>query len=175
MTIHSEHPFLPPEGERSPLRRLRGRMAAPVTVWAAGEGRPAGWTVSSMMLADGEPAEVIGLVDEDSDFADVLARTRVFTVNLLDWTHRNLGDAFAGTAPAPGGPFTLADWQDTGWGPALVGGPGWLGARVLEPEPVHAGWGLLVRAVIEHVDVGETVDTESLVHVRGRYRRLDQP
>lgn len=136
-----------------------------------------------MMLADGAPAEVVGLVDEDSDFADVVARARVFTVNLLDWSHRNLGDAFAGTAPAPGGPFTLATWQDTDWGPALVGGPGWLGARMLDEEPVHAGWALLVRAVIEHVQVTEaagtetagteTADTEGLVHLRGRYRRLN--
>lgn len=174
MTIHSEHPFLPPEGERSPLRRLRGRMAAPVTVWAAGEGRPSGWTVSSMMLADGDPAEVVGLVDEDSDFADVVARTRVFTVNLLDWSRRNLGDAFAGTAPAPGGPFTLAQWDDTAWGPALVGGPGWIGARLLDGDPVHAGWGQLVRAVIEHVEIDDAGDPGALVHVRGRYRRLDQ-
>src|SRR6478609_3176433 len=51
VSIHSEHPFLPPEGERDPLRRFRGRMPQPVTLWCAGdEARRAGWTVSSLLV-----------------------------------------------------------------------------------------------------------------------------
>ena len=33
--IHSSDPFATPEEERSPVRRLRGRLAAPVTLWTA--------------------------------------------------------------------------------------------------------------------------------------------
>ena len=55
--IHEgEHPFHPPEGERDPVRRMRGRLAAPVTIITAGDdvGR-SGLTVSSLMLAEGDP------------------------------------------------------------------------------------------------------------------------
>ena len=56
MTIHGDHPFLPPESERSPVRRFRGRLPSPVGLWTtAYDGKRAGLTVSSMLVADGEP------------------------------------------------------------------------------------------------------------------------
>lgn len=178
MTIHADHPFATPEPDRDPLRRWRGRMAAPVSVWAAGVGQDrAGWTLSSFFVADGQPAEVLGLLDEDSSLADRLAtdpgpvRGTTLTVNLLAWDHRGLADAFAGLAPAPGGPFTLGAWQDTDWGPVLADAPGWLGARlVAAPQP--AGWSLLVRAMVEHVEVGPDPVAGMLAHLRGRYRAV---
>ena len=33
-----QDPFATPPGKRSPARRLRGRLPAPVTIWTAGEG-----------------------------------------------------------------------------------------------------------------------------------------
>ena len=43
MTIHGDHPFLPPADGRDPLRRWRGRMPAPVSVWTTElDGRPTG-------------------------------------------------------------------------------------------------------------------------------------
>ena len=164
MTIHSDHPFMPPEGERDPLRRFRGRLPAPVTVWATGEGRERrGFTVSSLLIADGEPGRVAGLVDEDSDFRDAL--TDVFTINVLTPAHTTMANAFAGVGPAPGGPFTLGEWEQTEWGPVLVGSAGWLGVR-LDAEPRHLGWALLVEATIEHLELG---DSDALTHLRGRY------
>ena len=65
MTIHHCDPFATPEGQRSPVRRLRGRLAAPVTLWTA--PGPAGLTVSSMLVAGGEPGRVLGLIDEESE------------------------------------------------------------------------------------------------------------
>lgn len=166
MTIHSEHPFLPPDAERDPLRRLRGRVPAPVTIWAAGEGSGRrGLTVSSMLIADGEPGMIAGLIDEDSDLADVL--DSVLTVNLLALADAHLADAFGGVAPAPGGPFTLGSWQQTEWGPVLDSAAGWVGARIVPGEPRHLGWGLLVEAVIEHI---ELADSQAMAHIRGRYR-----
>lgn len=168
VTIHSEHPFVPPEGDRDQLRRLRGRLPAPVTVWAAGEGRRRqGLTVSSLLLAAGEPDRVVGLVDADSDFW--AAGPATWTVNVLGAEHRFLADAFAGTAPAPGGPFTLGDWTDSPWGPVLAGTAGWIGVRLDESEPRHVGWALLVEGVVESVTVGSA---DALVHLRGRYRDL---
>jgi flavin reductase (DIM6/NTAB) family NADH-FMN oxidoreductase RutF len=177
VTIHAGHPFATPEPERNPLRRWRGRMIAPVSVWAAGDetGR-AGWTLSSFLVADGEPPEVLGLLDEDSALADRLTSADLapgapLTVNLLGWAHRGLADAFAGVAPAPGGPFTVGSWLPTRWGPVLADAPGWLGARLVgEPQP--AGWSLLVRAVVEHVELGPEPPDGMLGYLRGRYRAV---
>jgi len=172
VTIHSSHPFLP-EGDRDPLRRWRGRMPAPVSVWTAtAEGRSTGWTVSSFVLADGQPGEVVGLVDEDSDFADSLLATGRFAVSLLGWRHRALAEVFAGLAPAPGGPFTQGSWRESPWGPVLTDGAGWLGARLADAAPDHAGWGLLVRGVLEQVEPGELPAEGVLCSFRGRYSAL---
>ena len=174
MTIHSEHPFADASGDRDPLRRFRGRMTSPVSVWtAAAGGRRAGWTVSSFLLADGDPGEVVGVVDEDSDLAELLTRPGAAVtcvVNLLTYEQRGLADAFAGQAPAPGGVFRLGSWTDTDWGPVLAGSAGWVGARLAAGPPDHAGWGLLVRATVEHVELGEVGGDGLLTHVRGRYR-----
>ena len=172
MTIHSSHPFSVGEQDRNPLRRFRGRMASPVSIWAAAaDGTRAGWTLSSFLVADGDPGEVIGLVDEESPLADVLAHTGMLTVNLPGWRQRSSADAFAGVATAPGGPFTLATWRETEWGPVLESSLGWIGAR-LKAEPDHAGWGLLLRAVIERVEIQADPTDELLYYARGRYRSL---
>ena len=172
VTIHHSHPFTVGEQDRNQLRRFRGRMASPVSIWAAAANNTrAGWTVSSFLVADGEPSEVIGLIDEESPLADVLAETPTLTISLLGWGQRALADAFAGVAPAPGGPFTLSAWQDTDWGPVLETSLGWIGAR-LKPEPDHAGWGLLLRAVVERVEISPDPADELLCYVRGRYRSL---
>lgn len=169
MTIHSDHPFVPAEGDRDPLRRLRGRLPSPVSVWTTGSGAAReGLTISSLLVADGEPGRVLGLVDADSDFWD--AEPAVWVVNVLGSEHRFLADAFAGTAPAPGGRFTLGSWTDSQWGPVLSGTAGWLGVRRSDAEPRHVGWGLLVEGIIEHVEVG---DADAMIHVRGRYREAN--
>ena len=172
VTIHSEHPFLPADGERNPVRRFRGRMPSPVSVWTAARGgRRAGWTIASVLVADGDPAEVLGLLDEDSGLADLLADGGPVAISLLGGDHRGLADAFAEVTPAPGGPFRLGSWTETAWGPVLDGAPGWLGARLPSGAADHAGWALLVRAVIEHVEVADG-DTDVLGYLRGRYRAL---
>lgn len=177
MTIHSEHPFADARGDRSPLRRFRGRMVSPVSIWTAlGLRHRAGWTVSSFLVADGDPGEVVGIVDEDSDLGELLAHPQAqpaVVVNLLGWPQRALADAFAGQAPAPGGVFRLGEWTESEWGPVLVGSAGWIGARLTAEPPGHAGWGLLVRATVEHVELPDTApDQAVLLHTRGRYASL---
>ena len=169
VTIHSEHPFREPEADRDPVRRLRGRLGGTVTLWTSGSGAArAGLTVSSLMVANGEPAHVLGLVDPDSDLADAVRGTGVLVVQLLEWPHRDLADAFAGVAPAPGGAFTLGSWTDSTWGPVLEGASAWAGLRVAGPLR-EVGWSLLVDGAVEHVWLGEAA--QPLVHRRGRYVR----
>lgn len=148
---------------------MRGRLGGTVSLWTTGAGRArAGLTVSSVMVATGDPAHALALVDPDSDLADNVHETGTAVVQLLEWGHRNLAEAFAGVAPAPGGPFRAGSWVDTQWGPRLEGASTWAGVRIAG-EPREVGWSLLVDAVIEHVEIGE--ETEPLVHRRGRYLR----
>jgi flavin reductase (DIM6/NTAB) family NADH-FMN oxidoreductase RutF len=169
VTIHETHPFADPEPD--PVRRFRGRLGGAVSLWTAGDlaeqhGR-AGLTVSSLMVAAGEPARLLALVDPDSDLADVVADTGRCVVQLLSWEHRDLAEAFAGTAPAPGGLFRQAAFEQTAWGPRLVGIPTWVGVTVESRTSV--GWSDLLTCVVEEVVVGDDVDP--LAHRRGRYAK----
>jgi flavin reductase (DIM6/NTAB) family NADH-FMN oxidoreductase RutF len=164
VTIHSEHPFR--DDSSDPVRRLRGRLGGAVSLWTSG-GAPgaAGLTVSSLMVANGRPAHVVGLLDPDSDLVEVLLDTRHVVVQLLSWRHRGLAEVFAETAPAPGGKFAQASFVDTDWGPRLADAGTWAGASLAHSQEV--GWSLLVTCRLEHVEVGD--DEEPLVHRRGRF------
>jgi flavin reductase (DIM6/NTAB) family NADH-FMN oxidoreductase RutF len=123
-----------------------------------------------MMIANGSVAHALALVDPDSDYAEALQATGRSVVQLLEWPHRDLADAFAGLAPAPGGLFNLGTWHDTDWGPRLEGTSAWVGVRLCE-EVRDVGWSLLVDTVIEHIEIGR--EAQPLVHRRGRYVRPD--
>ena len=167
MTIHTTHPFADPEPD--PGRRFRGRLGATVTLWTAGAGADrAGLTLSSVLVALGEPARVLGLVDPDSDLALAVEETGRAVLQLLSWSDRDLAEGFAGTAPAPGGVFRQAEFVDTDWGPRLAHATTWAGVRLDEAGDV--GWSRLLTCTVEHVEVGN--DTDPLLHRRGRYVRL---
>lgn len=167
MTIHSTHPFADPQPDD--VRRLRGRLGGAVTLWTAGaEEDRAGLTVTSLMLANGEPARVLGLLDPDSDLTSVLEATGTAVVQVLSWADRGLAEMFAGTAPAPGGAFSHAEFVTSAWGPRLAGTSAWAGVRLSSATDV--GWSRLVTCTVEHVEVGD--DTDPLGHRRGRFVRL---
>ncbi len=164
MTIHADHPFLDPEPD--PVRQFRGRLGGAVSLWTAGDERDrAGLTVSSLMVANGDPARLLALVDPDSELAEVLESTGRAVVALLAWEHRNLADGFAGAAPAPGGVFRQGEFEQTAWGPRLVGADTWAGVSVETRTDV--GWSTLVTCRIDEVRIG--VDEAPLLHRRGRY------
>lgn len=166
MTIHDTHPFADPTPD--PVRRLRGRLGGAVALVTAGDtSSRAGLTVSSLMVANGDPPRVLLLVDPDSDLHDALVASGRGVVQLLTWEHRDLAEAFAGTAPAPGGPWRLATFEESAWGPRLADAAGWAGVR-LESETA-VGWSALMTAMIEEIELAE--DREPLVHRRGRYVR----
>jgi 3-hydroxy-9,10-secoandrosta-1,3,5(10)-triene-9,17-dione monooxygenase reductase component len=166
MTIHNVDPFATPESERSPLRRLRGRLASPVTLWTA--PGPAGLTVSSTLIVDGRPGRVLGLVDDESELWAAIEDAGRFAVLPLRPEHRQLADRFAGLLPAPGGLFANADWRETDFGPVPAGAGTWVGCRLDAARPY--GWALLLEGTVEHIELGAA--EEPLVHYRGRYREL---
>ncbi len=168
MSIHDEDPFRTPPELRDPIRRLRGHLPAPVTVWTSADAhRQDGWTISSVLVGDGRPGELVALVDEDCDWWELFRGCGTATVNVLAQGQGRVADAFARIAPSPGGPFRTGGWTPAAHGPRLQGAAGWVGVRLVDPAPPHAGWGLLVRATIEEVDLAD--GARALEHRYGRY------
>jgi flavin reductase (DIM6/NTAB) family NADH-FMN oxidoreductase RutF len=163
VTIHTTHPFAQ---EPDPVRRFRGRLGGAVTLWTSGD---AGLTVTSLMLANGEPAHLLALVDPDSDVLAALRATGRAVVALLAWEDRDLAEAFAGTAPAPGGPFRLADFTDSDHGPRLARAATY--ADVTLVDETEIGWSVLVTCRVDHAVVGDE-DGPMLGHRRGRFVAL---
>jgi 3-hydroxy-9,10-secoandrosta-1,3,5(10)-triene-9,17-dione monooxygenase reductase component len=164
--IHSSDPFATPEHDKSPVRRLRGRLASAVTLWTT--PGPAGLTVSSMLVADGEPGRVLGLIDAESEFWDAVSQSRRFAVVPLGADDQQVADRFAGLMPAPGGLFAAGEWIDTDYGPVPANAGTWAGCRLDSDKPT--GWALLIEATIETVRLDQ--QPPPLTHFRGRYRRL---
>jgi flavin reductase (DIM6/NTAB) family NADH-FMN oxidoreductase RutF len=162
MTIHSEHPFREPDSDQ--VRRLRGRVGATVSLWTSGR---AGLTVSSYVVVTGDPGRVVAALDPDSDLVDALRKTGTGVVQLLRWEDRDVADAFAGTMPAPGGPFRTAEFVDTDYGPRLAAATSWAGVRLEDEREV--GWSTLVTVTVAEVHLGDNEDW--LVHRGGRYQR----
>jgi flavin reductase (DIM6/NTAB) family NADH-FMN oxidoreductase RutF len=167
MTIHSGHPFAT---EPDDVRRFRGRLGGAVTLWTAGEGRSrVGLTVTSLMVAHGERPQVLALLDPDSDLRAALAEDSRCLVQTLSWPDRALAEMFAGTAPAPGGAFAQAEWDQTSYGPRLVTSTAWAGVVAVEERAV--GWSVLVTCRIDELHVAEETGA-ALGHRRGRYLAL---
>ena len=166
MTIHDGHPFLPPEGERMPVRRLRGRWPTGVAVVTTGEGRGrVGLTVSSLLVVDGDPGVIVMMLDPLSDLAETLEVGTPCVVNVLGGGHDRLAEVFAGAGPAPGGPFTVGEWAATEHGPALADAAARASCRVSGVAPAETGWSVRHEAAIETVEV---TDRSALRHERGR-------
>lgn len=170
--IHDEHPFTTPPDLRDPARQLRGRLTSGITVFTAGgPGSWTGLTVSSVMIAEGEPSRLIALVGEATDLWPAIEESRSWVVHILGSGDRELSDRFAGIRPSPGGLFNGLDVEDTPWGPLLRG----IGTRAfccLE-RSVETGFHRLATGVIDQIDLDDLHDP--LVYYRGKYRTLNQP
>jgi len=168
MTIHTSHPFADPDPD--PIRGLRGRLGGAVTLWTAGEGQDrAGLTISSLMVANGETAHVLALVDPDSGLLEILREAGRGVVSVLSWSDRALAEVFAGTAPAPGGQFAQAGFEQTPWGPRLTSALTY--AHVVPVDESLLGWSVLLTCRVEEAFLGDE-DGPMLGHRRGRFFRL---
>jgi flavin reductase (DIM6/NTAB) family NADH-FMN oxidoreductase RutF len=172
VTIHTTDPFATPEDARAPLRRLRGRMPATVTLWTAygRDGRPAGLTVSSTVIADGEPGAVLGLLDDESELYAALLGSGRCAVSVLGDGDGQLADRFAGLLPAPGGVFSDGGWARTEYGPVRPGRHPWAGCALASTRPV--GYAVLVETTVARVELGDGDDVPALLRHRGRYETL---
>lgn len=169
MTIHTGHPFADPDPD--PARRLRGRLGGAVTLWTCGEGAArSGLTVTSLMVALGPQPSLLALLDPDSDLLDALRDSGRAVVQLLRWDDRQLAEAFAGTAPAPGGPFRQAEFVPTPYGPRLAAATTWADVALVAERPV--GWSVEVEAALDAVTIG--ADDAPLLHRRGRFASLPE-
>lgn len=167
MTIHTTHPFA--ESDPDQARRFRSRVGGAVTLWTTGdETERAGLTVTSLMVALGPEPAILALLDPDADFTELLRSTERAVVQLLSWPDRQLAEAFAGTAPAPGGPFRQAEFTATDHGPRLATSETWVAVRLVGEREV--GWSSEVTVAIESVVIGDD-DAEPLLHRRGRWWR----
>lgn len=167
--IHYENPFVTPIHQRDPVRRLRGRLAAPVTIWTTGSGASrSGLTMSSILVAEGEPSSVLGLVSDTTTLFEVIGETGTFVVHVIDEENHILADVFAGLRPAPGGMFEGLEVEDSDWGPVLTQFGNRAYCKVWDTTP--AGYQVLVRGAIEELELAEL--THPLTYFRGRYRSL---
>ena len=168
--IHYENPFVPPVEAREPWRRLRGRLTAPVTVWTSGTGEArAGLTISSLLVADGRPPVVLGLMNDTTDLYAAIAATGAFVVHVLDRSQASLSEEFAGLRPRPGGPFAGRSLEESAHGPVLDEVADRAYCRLVDDQ--EAGFQRLVRGAVEEIEVADLASP--LVLFRGRYRSLD--
>jgi flavin reductase (DIM6/NTAB) family NADH-FMN oxidoreductase RutF len=167
--VGGQHPFATPPERRDPARRLRGRLVAPVTVWTAGEpSSGAGLTVSSVLVAEGQPARLLGLIDPTSAFWEAMRQTGGFVVHVLGVGDRALAERFGEVRPPIRGAFTGLEVTGSQWGPLLGGRRPWAGCRLVGSTPV--GYGELVEGVIERLDLQDLDDPLAWLH--GRYHSV---
>ena len=162
-TVGGQHPFATPPERRSPARRLRGRLLAPVTVWTAGSP-PAGaaLTVSSVLVAEGEPARILGLIDPTSALWEAAREAGAFVVHVLGAGDRSLAERFAEIRPPIRGAFTGLEVAPSPWGPLLAGRRSWAACRLAGSTP--AGYAELVEGVIERLELHDGVGPLGWLH-----------
>lgn len=169
MTIHDEHPFAAPVADRDPVRRFRGRLASPITIITAGDAdERTGLTVSSLMVAEGEPSRSYALIGPTTDLFLAIEETERFIVHILQEGHGPLADVFAGLRPSPGGLFVDCDVTQSPYGPVLDDLPNRLYCSYLSGE--EETYSVLVEGIIEQIELTDLRDP--LVYFRGKYRPL---
>lgn len=147
---------------------MRGRLAAPVTILTAGSERPAGLTVSSFFVVEGDLPLTAALVGRGSDFLDEAESSGAYVAHVLTRAHRATADVFAGLRPSPGGMFSSLQTEGTKWGPRLAEIGDWAGCRLEEIRPL--GDQLVLVGEIEELAVTDLNDP--LIYFRGSYRHL---
>lgn len=166
MSHIGEDPFATPGEQRDPVRRLRGLLAAPVTLWTttSRSGRHAGLTVSSVLVVEGEPPALLGLVGPLTDFRDAVEQSGRFVVHVLGAEQRRAAEIFAGRFPTPD-PFAEVDAEPGPFGPVVPGMAPRVSCEVLDCRDL--GYSTLVTGGITRIELDRA--RRPLLHYRGGY------
>ena len=167
--VHDDHPFETPQDQRDPARRFRGRMAAPVTVITSGAGdHRTGLTVSSLVVAEGDPSRIYFLLGSTTDLFYGVEETGKFVVHVLEGGDQALADVFAGLRPSPGGRFKGLNVEQSEWGPVLTD------VKTRAYCTFEGGdeetFFIVAEGRVDKLELSEV--QEPLVYFRGRYRKL---
>jgi 3-hydroxy-9,10-secoandrosta-1,3,5(10)-triene-9,17-dione monooxygenase reductase component len=163
--VGAEHPFATPPELRDPARRLRGRLVAPVTVWTAGPvPGGAGLTVSSVLVAEGQPARILGLIDPTTTFWEAMQDSAKFVMHVLAAGDRSLAERFSERRPPIRGAFEGLAATESAWGPVLAGERPCVACRLT------GSYAELVEGVIEQLELRDLDDP--LAYLRGAYRSV---
>jgi 3-hydroxy-9,10-secoandrosta-1,3,5(10)-triene-9,17-dione monooxygenase reductase component len=163
-----EDPFATPEPERDPLRRLRGRLTSPVTVWTAWDEhrRAVGVTVSSTVVGEGEPPHLFGLLGPLTEVWEAIEATGTWVVHLLSREQIRLADQMAGRYPDD--PFRGVVITETAAGPVIGEAPTRVVCRLVDGR--EQGRSVLVTGRIDSIELGPS--ERPLVHYRSGYYSL---
>lgn len=167
--IHGDNPFADDPNSRDPVRRFRGRLSAPVTIFTSGnETERTGLTVSSLIIVEGEPGHVEAIVGPTTDLWDLVSETGRFVVHVCTNEHRSIAQVFAGLRPNPGGIFAGLDVSRSDWGPVIDV----LGNRAFcsFESKREVGYSGLVTGHIDHIEAADL--TNPLAYFRGAFRSL---
>lgn len=167
--VHEDHPFETPADQRDPARRFRGRLAAPVTIITSGSGdHRTGLTVSSLVVAEGDPSRIYFLLGSTTDLFYGLEETGKFVVHVLGSDDHATADVFAGLRPSPGGRFAGLAVEQSEWGPVLsdVKTRAYCTFEGGDEETFF----IVAEGRIDKLELGEMEDP--LVYFRGKYRNL---
>jgi 3-hydroxy-9,10-secoandrosta-1,3,5(10)-triene-9,17-dione monooxygenase reductase component len=164
---YGDDPFLTPPPHRDEVRRFRGRLAAPVTIWTTcdAQGDPIGLTVSAIVVVSGSVPYVAGLLDAGSDFYEAVEAHRRFVVHVVPASERRLADEFAGRYPGKS-PFSGRDVVSSNWGPVLSTVA--TRACCALDDSVPCGEMTLVRGLVEETTLPDET-APPLVHYQGKY------
>lgn len=169
--IHSDNPFVDDPDTWDPVRRFRGRLNAPVTIFTSGDERKrTGLTVSSLLVVEGEPGYVQAVIGPTTDLWDMVTETGRFVIHICTDDHRSAAEVFAGLRPSPGGIFRGLDTTQSDWGPVIEG----LGNRAYctYEDRRELGYSGVVTGRIDEVETANL--TNPLGYFRGRYRTLSE-
>lgn len=167
--IHGDNPFVDDPDSRDPVRRFRGRLNAPVTIFTAGgPDNRTGLTVSSLMVIEGEPGQVEAVVGPTTDLWDTVVESGRFVIHICSARHRGMAEVFAGLRPSPGGIFAGLEISQSEWGPVIDGVGDRAYCTYVSREEV--GYSGVISARIDDVEAGDL--TNPLTYFRGRYHTL---